>query len=80
MTTKPEKAVELLRAGELSKALNIFRTFRMGFTKDQVRTIEIASDTLNGRGRFYEQLGVDTGAYVMKAKRLLQERYNVTKS
>lgn len=80
MTTKTEKAVELLRAGELSKALNIFRTFRMGFTKDQVRAIEIASDTLAGNGRLYEQLGIDTKAEIEKAKKLLQEHYNVTKS
>ena len=80
MTTKTDKAVGLLRAGEFSKALSIFRTFRMGFTKEQVRTMEIASETLAGNGRIYEQLGIDTRAEVEKAKRLLQERYNVTKS
>ena len=78
--TKTDEAVELLRAGDYSKALSIFRTFRIGFTKDQIRTMEIASETLSGNGRLYEQLGIDTKLEIEKAKKLLQERYNVTKS
>lgn len=78
--TKTDKAVRLLKDGEFAKALSIFRTFRIGFTKDEVRTMEIASETLSGNGRMYEQIGIDTMTEVEKAKRLLQKRYNVTKS
>ena len=41
--TKTEQVVGYVRAGEWSKAMNIAKTFRLGFTKDEIRTIEIAS-------------------------------------
>ena len=73
--TKTEQVVAYVRAGEWSKAMNIAKTFRLGFTKDEIRTIEIASDTLNGNGRLYRDLGIDVAAEVFKCKALLKARY-----
>ena len=73
--TKTEKVVCLLRAGEWARAMNIAKTFRIGFTKSEVRTMEIASDTLNGNGRFYQDLGIDVADQVSKCKELLKQRY-----
>lgn len=73
--TKTEQVVGYVRAGEWSKAMNIAKTFRLGFTKDEIRTIEIASDTLNGNGRLYRDLGIDVAVEVSKCKELLKKRY-----
>lgn len=59
LTTKTSKAVASLKKGDLKGALKIFRTFRIGFTSAERRVIEIASETLNGYGRIYNQLGID---------------------
>ena len=73
--TKTEQVAVLVKAGEWSKAMNIAKTFRLGFTKNEIRTIEIASDTLNGNGRLYRDLGIDVAAEVFKCKALLKARY-----
>lgn len=73
--TKTEKAIQLLSAGELKRALAIFRTFRMGFTKDERRTMEIASDSLNGHAGFYSGIGIDTEAEIGKCRQLLYHKY-----
>ena len=57
--TKTQKAVCLLRAGDLKGALKIFRTFRVGFSSDEKRTIGIACECLCGNDGFYSSLGVD---------------------
>ena len=75
MMTKTEQVVVLVKAGEWAKAMNIAKTFRLGFTKDEIRTIEIASDTLNGNGRLYRDLGIDVAVEVSKCKELLKKRY-----
>lgn len=75
MTTKTEKAVNLLKDGRFKEALAIFKTFRIGFTKDEKRSMEIASETLNGSGAFYESIGVDTKEEIRKAKELLKKKY-----
>ena len=49
MRTKTEKAINLFESGCLKEALSIFRTFRIGFTKEERRTLQIASESLAGR-------------------------------
>lgn len=73
--TKTEQVVGYVRAGEWSKAMNIAKTFRIGFTKSEIRTMEIASDALNGNGKLYRDLGIDVAAEVFKCKELLKARY-----
>lgn len=73
--TKTEKAIQLLSAGDIKRALAIFRTFRMGFTKDERRTMEIASDSLNGHAGFYTGLGIDTEAEICKCRLFLERKY-----
>ena len=73
--TKTEQVIVLVKAGEWAKAMNIAKTFRYGFTKDDIRTMEIASDTLNGNGKIYRDMGIDVAAEVFKCKALLRARY-----
>lgn len=75
MRTKTEQAILLLRAGDYASALAIIKTFRAGFTKDEKRCVEIASETLSGHGSFYEQIGIDTSEQVRRAKAIVTEKY-----
>lgn len=80
MQTKTDKAVTLFRKGELKEALKIFCTFRIGFTKAEKRTLDIAKDTLCGRGKFYRQLGIDTDGEVATATAIIIKKYCLTKN
>lgn len=75
MKTKTEKAVKLFQSGCLKEALAIFRTFRIGFTKEERRTLQIASESLTGNNRFYKQIGIDTDSMIMKSKEIITEKY-----
>jgi len=75
MQTKTSKAVALLEGGKLREALAIFRTFRIGFSKEERRTIQIASETLNGCGGFYQKLGIDTALEVQKSIAVIKSKY-----
>lgn len=75
MKTKTEKAVKLFQSGCLKEALAIFRTFRIGFSKEERRTLQIASESLTGNSGFYHQLGIDTDSMIMKSKEIITEKY-----
>lgn len=75
METKTNKAVLLFRSGQLKEALAIFRTFKIGFTNDERRTLQIASESLSGNSLFYQQLGIDTAKEIEKSKSILISRY-----
>lgn len=75
METKTSKAITLLRSGCLKEALAIFSTFRVGFTREERRTLKIAHECLSGNAGFYRQLGVDTNAEIEKSRILLSRKY-----
>lgn len=75
MRTKTEKAVKLFQSGCLKEALAIFRTFRIGFTKEERRTLQIASESLTGNSGFYQKIGIDTDSMIMKSKEIIIEKY-----
>ena len=75
--SKTERAISLLREGHFPEALSVIAKFRLGFTKDDKRTIEIANEVLNGHGKIYRSLGIDTEAVVCKASEIIREKYNV---
>lgn len=75
MRTKTEKAVSLFQSGYLKEALAIFRTFRIGFTKEERRTLQIASEILMGNGSFYQQIGIDTDSMISKSVEIITEKY-----
>ncbi len=75
MRTKTEKAIGLFQSGYLKEALAIFRTFRIGFTKEERRTLQIASESLTGNSGFYRQIGIDTDSMIMKSKEIITKKY-----
>lgn len=77
MDTKTHKALSLFKQGLIKESISIFKTFRIGFTKEEKRTLEIASDCLNGRSLFYEQLGVDVENTILFSKSIIRSKYSL---
>ena len=75
MKTKTNKAISLLQCGNFKAALAIFSTFRIGFSKEEQRTLQIASEALSGNSSFYQQIGVDTDIEIEKSKSILYDKY-----
>ncbi len=75
METKTSKAISLLRRGDFKASLAIFCTFRMGFTKEEQRTLKIASESLSGNSSFYRQLGIDIDKEIEKSKSIITSKY-----
>lgn len=73
---KTKEVSSLLRTGEFEKALSIAKSFRLGFTNEQRRILQIAGDVVKGRGKFYAQLGIDIDSVVNEAMILLDSKYN----
>lgn len=78
--SKTEMAIELLRRGNLKAALVIFSRFRMGFTSDECRVLQIAKECLCGNSQLYRQIGIDTDRVIEAGKRLLLEKYDISDS
>lgn len=77
METKVSKAIGLYKQGQLKKALAIFRNFKRDFSKDEQRTIQIASDCLNGCEKFYAQLGISAVTQLTQAEMIIKNKYNI---
>lgn len=74
---KTDKAIGLLREGRLTEALAIIKTFRIGFTKEEYRTIEIAYESLVGHSSFYENIGIDTNTCISRAEEIIRNKYHI---
>jgi hypothetical protein len=77
METKTLKAVNHFRNGNIAEALKIFSTFRIGFSKEENRTLEIAYESMTGNAGFYKSIGIDTERMKMKANEIIREKYNI---
>ncbi len=80
--TKTGDALSLYQSGEFIKALAIFKTFRMQFSKDQKRYMQIAHECLTNKGRagFYTQLGTDVNQCILEANNAILSTYRSLKS
>ena len=75
--SKTQIAVDFVKSGDWKQALSIFRTFRIGFTTEDKRLVQIASDVLNGHGQFYKNLGLDVEKVVSDCKDFLNKKYHI---
>ena len=73
--TKVDKVKSLLVVGDFQKALTIVKTFRIGFSKDEKRSIDIAHESLIGCDKFYRSIGIDTNKEIEKARQILSDKY-----
>lgn len=75
MKTKTEKAKKLFSSGAITEALRIFKTFKIGFTQEEKRTLEIAYECMAGSEAFYQSLGINTQQEKQQALSIIQEKY-----
>lgn len=75
--TKTDKAVELFNLGNIVAALGIFKTFRIGFSAEERRTIQIAHESMTGKESFYRSLQIDTDAIKVQAIQLIKSKYSL---
>lgn len=73
--TKVDKVKSLLAAGAFQKALTIVKTFRIGFSKEEKRSIEIVHEVLTGNEKFYQALGIDTERDIRNAHKILIDKF-----
>jgi len=73
--TKTSQAIEFFKSGDFAKAFKIFRTFKMGISKAEKRTFEIASECLAGKGGFYSGLNIDVDSEIEKAKQIVTSNF-----
>ena len=69
--TKKQQVIELVQKGDLKSAYRIAKSFTREFSKDSIRTIQIAYECLTGKDQFYKSIGVNTEVEMSKAKELL---------
>ncbi len=77
MKPQTATALHLMRDGKVKEALSIFRTFRIGFSKDERRIIQIASEAMNGMAKFYTGLGYDVEQFKTEAIDIVNKKYNL---
>lgn len=75
--TKTEQAVTLWKSGSIKEALRIFKTFKIGFSKDEKQTIEIAYEMLTGKESFYVSLGFNRVEVETNAKNIIEKVYQI---
>lgn len=77
METKTAQAVQLFQSGNMAGALKLFSGFRIGFSKEEQRTLKIAYESHTGKEEFYKSLRLDTDTIKLEAIQLIKTKYNV---
>ena len=72
---KTDKAKALLKSGCFKESLAIIKTFRLGFSKEERRSIQIAYESLSGHEQFYRSLGIDVDKVIEETRQLLAGKY-----
>ena len=80
MKTKTEQAINLFNSGNLAGALKLFKNFKFGFTKEEIRILQIAYETLTGNSAFYKQIQLDTDTIVCQAIQIITSKYKTLKT
>lgn len=75
--TKTKKAISYFKSGDYAHAFGIFKTFKFGFLRKEMRSIEIACDCFHGHTHFYKQLGIDTVLEIGQAMSIIKTKYRL---
>ena len=75
MKTKSEIARSLIQSGNLKEAMRIVKGFSLIYSKEEMRTLQIAYECLSGKEAFYKQFGEDTTKIKQDAEGLLQKMF-----
>lgn len=74
--TKTETAIRYYQQGEIGKAIKILSKFH-GFSKEEQRCLQMASECYSGNSLFYESLGIDVEKVLSEATACIEKRYNL---
>jgi hypothetical protein len=77
METKTAQAISLFNSGNMVGALKLFSGFRIGFSKEEQRTLQIAYESHIGKEEFYKSIAVDTDTIKAQAISIIKIKYNV---
>lgn len=75
METKTQKFKRLFKEQKYKDALKVIKSFRKGFTADEIRTLNIAWECTSGKDSFYLHLGfsldkINSEAYEIMLKQV----------
>ena len=76
MMTKTDNAKRYYQQGGIGKAIKIFSKFH-GFSKEEQRCLQIASDCYSGNRALYKSLGIDIEKILLEATVCIEKRYNL---
>lgn len=74
--TKTAKAKAYLQSGDIKSCLRILKTFKVGISKDEKRSIEIGYECLSGKDNFYRQIGIDVQAVITQSRDIAIRYFN----
>lgn len=75
-TTKTEQVKAFIAKGDYAKAIKVASSFKIGFTKEEQRIMQIAKEAFTGHASFYKQLGIDVDAMKLQAIAIVNNMYN----
>lgn len=77
MATKTKIAISLFQQGKIKASMVLFSRFKIGFTREQHRMIEIARECIDDDriASFYKSIGIDVDAMIDEAKHLIKTKY-----
>ena len=70
--TKTGKAKKLFYSGKIKEALKILKGFRIGYTPQERRMLEIAYECMCGSMAFYESLGHNPEDVISQAQEIIK--------
>ena len=77
METKTSQALTHFNSGNMAGALKLFSGFRIGFTREEQRTIQIAYESHTGKEEFYKSIAVDTDIIKAQAITIIKNKYKI---
>jgi len=73
MDTKTEKAVNFWIEGRKKESLKLFSKFKIGISKFDKQTLEVANEINTGKDLFYTQIGYDVDKIMRDAYFIIEE-------
>jgi hypothetical protein len=73
LESKKDQVIEAVKSKDYKKALSIAKTFVRDFDKEEQRIIQIAYETMTGKGGIYAMMKIDTSKMIEEAEELLNK-------
>ena len=79
METKTQRAISLYQQGKIKASMALFSRFKVGFTPEQRRVLQIAYECTGDEQSeaFYTSIGIDVGSMISQAHRIIKTKYNI---